>query len=76
MFATGGGRQTFSRRTIRKLHVFDKICFNLKFPNKKGTFDVNLVFTDIAFLKILQWWGKTAKGPIFLAQPPPPPPAG
>jgi hypothetical protein len=28
-------------------------CFlkNWKFPNKKGTFDVNLVFTAIAFFK-------------------------
>jgi hypothetical protein len=24
----------------------------------------------VHFLRILQWWGKTAKGPIFLALPP------
>jgi hypothetical protein len=26
--------------------------------------------TPVHFLRILQWWGKTAKGPIFLALPP------
>jgi hypothetical protein len=41
-----GGEQ-FSRRTIPRLHVFDQFFFKKtwKFPNKKGTFDVNLVFT-------------------------------
>jgi hypothetical protein len=42
----GGRREKFSRRTIPKLHVFDHIVLKTwKFPNKKGTFDVNLVFT-------------------------------
>jgi hypothetical protein len=50
MLATGGGRggekKTFSRRSIPKLHVFDQIFLKTwKFPNKKGTFDVNLIFT-------------------------------
>jgi hypothetical protein len=25
--------------------------------------------STVHFLRILQWWGKTAKGPIFLALP-------
>ena len=42
----GGGGEKFSRHTITQWHVFDQIFFkNIKFPNKKGTFDVNLVFT-------------------------------
>ena len=42
----GGG---FSRHTITKLHVFDEQMFlkTSKFSNRKGTFDVNLVFTAI-----------------------------
>ena len=39
-------KKKFSRRSIPKLHVFDQIFKKKwKFPNKKGTFDVNLVFT-------------------------------
>jgi hypothetical protein len=47
MLAPGGrGREIFSRRTIPRLHVFDQIVLKTwKFPNKKGTFDDNLVFT-------------------------------
>jgi hypothetical protein len=47
MLATGrGGRNKFSRRTVPKLHVFDKMFLKTwKFPNNKGTVDVNLVFT-------------------------------
>ena len=47
MLATGGGREKFSRRIIAKLHVFDQIFFKKigNFYKKKGTFDVNLVFT-------------------------------
>jgi hypothetical protein len=42
----GGGEEKFTRHTIPKLHVFDQIFFKTsKLPNKKGTFDVNLVFT-------------------------------
>jgi hypothetical protein len=41
-----GGERKISRRTIPKLHVLTKFFKkNWKFPNKKGTFDVNLVFT-------------------------------
>ena len=28
------------------------------------------VVAAVHVLRILQWWGKTAKGPIFLALPP------
>jgi hypothetical protein len=28
------------------------------------------ILIAVHFLRILQWWGKTAKGPIFLALPP------
>jgi hypothetical protein len=47
MLATvGGGKKKFSCRSIPKLHVFDQIFLKTwKFPNKKGTFDVNLLFT-------------------------------
>jgi hypothetical protein len=48
MLATGGGaREKFSRHTIPKLTCTFLTKFFLKtwkFPNKKGTFDVNLVF--------------------------------
>jgi hypothetical protein len=45
----GGGfrrKRKISRCTIPKLHVLTKIFKKTwKFPNKKGTFDVKLVFT-------------------------------
>ena len=42
----GRGRKNFPVVGIPKLHVFDQIFYKTwKFPNKKGTFDVNLVFT-------------------------------
>jgi hypothetical protein len=31
------------------------------------SFVYKLLFTALHFIRILQWWGKTAKGPIFLA---------
>jgi hypothetical protein len=41
-----GEEEKFSRYTIPKLHVFDEFFLKTsKFPNKNGTFDVNLVFT-------------------------------
>ena len=56
MLATGGGgggKKIFSRRSIPKLHFFTKFFKKTwKFPNKKGTFDVNLVFT--ATFKLVQ----------------------
>jgi hypothetical protein len=46
MLATGGGGGEFSRYTKPKLHVYDQIFSKTsKLPNKKVTFDVNLVFT-------------------------------
>jgi hypothetical protein len=46
MLATGGERKIFPWHTIPKLHVFDQMFLKTsKLPNKKGTFDVNLVFT-------------------------------
>jgi hypothetical protein len=53
-----GGGKKFSRHNIPKLRVFDQIILKnfhfAKFPNKKGTFEVNLVFTlyiDISLYK-------------------------
>jgi hypothetical protein len=38
--------EKFSRHTIPKLHVFTKFFLKIsEFPHKKGTFDVNLLFT-------------------------------
>jgi hypothetical protein len=47
MLATGGGEEKFSRRTPYRNCTFLTKFFlkTWKFPNKKGTFDVNLVFT-------------------------------
>jgi hypothetical protein len=45
MLATEEGKKKFSRRSIPKLHVFDQIFKKNLEINKKGTFDVNLVFT-------------------------------
>jgi hypothetical protein len=43
----GGGEEgKFSCCTLPKLHVLNQIFLKTsKFPNKKATFDVNLVFT-------------------------------
>jgi hypothetical protein len=56
MLATQGvGEEfsVFSPHTIPKLHFLTKFFFKtLKFPNEKGTFDVNLViYSDISLYK-------------------------
>jgi hypothetical protein len=39
------------------LHVFHQIFLETsKFPNKKGTFDINLVFTATLSLALWQKW--------------------
>ena len=46
---------------------------NWKFPNKKGTFDVNLVFTAIAFFKDSSVVGQNCQRAHFPCPHPPPP---
>jgi hypothetical protein len=68
----GKGGGTFSRHTIPKLHVFDQFCLKTsKFPNKKGTFDVNLVFT--ATLACTKRALPHKKGHFWYGHMPPPP---